>query len=122
MKFPAKRPKPTATNVVTPDNAFRKEFLEDLPKKTKNTVRGVDLALINEAIVAIGDGNATINNKAPKTREERFIVIATYFKSKRTLVNMFFEESVNVPRNNTVELKYNDQSFTFKSEEETLAV
>ncbi len=87
----------------------RKEFLDDLPKKIRNTVRGVDLALINEALSVISEGNATINGKAPETRLERYIVIASYFKTARTPLHMFFDGALNVEKKNTVVLKFKDQ-------------
>lgn len=93
----------------------RKEFLEDLPSKTRNTVRGVDMALINEAITAIVEGNATINGKVPTTRAERYVVIASYFKTARTSLNMFFEGILErVEHNYTVTFKIKDQSFTLR--------
>ncbi len=93
-------------------NSSRKEFLEDLPKKIKNTVRGVDLALINEAIAVISEGNATINGKAPDSRMERYIVIASYFKTARTPLNMFFEGALNVEHNYIVTFKCKDKVHT----------
>jgi hypothetical protein len=104
----------------TPDPTSRKEFLEDLPKKVRNTVRGVDLALINEAIIVISEGNATINGKAPGTRAERYIVIASYFKTARTPLHMFFDGALNVENKCTVELKYKYQPYTIKFPEEVL--
>ena len=101
-------------NTGTFNHKSRKEFLEDLPNKTRNTVRGVDLTLINEAITAIVDGNATINGKAPETRTERYIVIASYFKTARTTLNMFFDGVLNVQHNYTVTFKLKDQSITLK--------
>jgi hypothetical protein len=114
MKFPTKTIKLKPGNTGLPVNSSRKEFLEDLPGKTRNTVRGVDLALINEAITAIADGHATINGKAPDTREKRFIVIATYFKTARTPLNMFFDGALNVTQNYTVAFKFKEQPFTVK--------
>ncbi len=99
---------------VTFNTKSRKEFLEDLPAKTRNTVRGVDMTLINEAITAIVEGHATINGKAPDTRIERFIVIASYFKTARTTINMFFDGVLNVQHNYTVTFKLKDQSHTIK--------
>lgn len=92
----------------------RKEFLEDLPSKARNTVRGVDMALINEAITAIADGNATINGKKPNTRAERYVVIASYFKTARTALNMFFDGALNVQHNYTVTFKIKDQAHTLR--------
>ena len=92
----------------------RKDFLEDLPKKIRNTVRGVDLALINEAITVISEGNAIINGKAPNTRVETYIVIASYFKTARTPLHMFFDGALNVEDNYLVELKYKYQPYTIK--------
>jgi hypothetical protein len=91
----------------------RKEFVEDLPKKVRNTVRGVDLVLINEAISAISEGHATINGKAPNTRAERYIVIASYFKTARNNLNMFFEGAENIENTYTVAIKYKDQPYTY---------
>ncbi len=91
----------------------RKEFVEDLPKKVRNTVRGVDLMLINEAITAIADGHCTINGKAPKSRVENYITIATYFKTARTPLHMFFEGAENVSDNYVVAFKFKDQNVTF---------
>lgn len=90
----------------------RKEFVEDLPKKVRNTVRGVDLMLINEAITAISDGHCTINGKAPKSREERYIAIASYFKTARTPLHMFFEGAENVLEPYIVAFKYKEQNIT----------
>ena len=90
----------------------RKEFVEDLPKKVRNTVRGVDLMLINEAITAIADGHCTINGKAPKSRVENYIVIASYFKTARTPLHMFFEGAENIADKYVVAFKYKDQNVT----------
>jgi hypothetical protein len=105
----------------TVDILSRKEFVEDLPKKVKNTVRGVDLALINEAIAAIADGHATINGKTPKSRIERFIVIASYFKTARTPLHMFFEGAENIQEDFTVNIKYKEKPFTYKFPENPAA-
>jgi hypothetical protein len=105
MAFPSKHLKPTANIPVPADIKSRREFIEDLPKKVKNTVREVDLALINEAIVAISAGHATINGKRPKTRIEMYVLIATYFKSHRTLLHMFFDEADHVADDYTVVFK-----------------
>jgi hypothetical protein len=102
------------TNISAVNHQSRKEFLEDLPKKIRNTVRGVDLALINEAITVISEGNATINGKAPDTRTERYIVIASYFKTARTSLNMFFDGALNVEHNYIVEFKYKYQPYIIK--------
>ncbi|MGP8213957.1 MAG: hypothetical protein ACLQQ4_00195 [Bacteroidia bacterium] len=112
MKFPTKYAKPKTSNTIAPTNQSRKEFLEDLPLKTRNTVRGVDLTLINEAVTAIAEGHATINGKAPVNRAERFIIIASYFKTARTSLNMFFDGAVNVQDKCTVVFKYKEQPFT----------
>jgi len=96
----------------------RKDFLEDLPKKIRNTVRGVDLALINEAITVISEGNATINGKAPNTRVETYIVIASYFKTARTPLHMFFDGALNVENKYIVELKYKYLPYVIKFPEE----
>jgi hypothetical protein len=114
MKFPSKTIKLKPGNVPSPNNSLRREFLEDLPLKTRNTVRGVDLTLINEAITAITEGHATINGKMPDTREKRFIVIASYFKTARTPLNMFFDGALNVQNNYTVAFKFKDQPVTVK--------
>ncbi len=103
----------TTLSTTSPDPMLRKEFVEDLPKKVKNTVRGVDLALINEAISAISDGHATINGKAPHTREEKYVVIASYFITARTPLNMFFEGAENIQNNYIVSIKYKDKPFTY---------
>jgi hypothetical protein len=105
---------PTTGNVIASNPKLRKEFLEDLPAGVKNKVRGIDLALINEAIIAILDGQATINGKAPVSRSETFIVIASYFKTAKTSLNMFYDGAVNVQHNYTVAIKYKDQPFTYK--------
>ena len=110
-----KRPIPHTSSIVTSNPKLRKEFLEDLPAGVKNKVRGIDLALINEAIIAILDGQATINGKAPVSRSETFIVIASYFKTAKTSLNMFYDGFVaNVQDNYTVAIKYKDQPFTYK--------
>lgn len=114
MKFPSKYAKPKTGAAVAPTNTSRKEFLEDLPLKTRNTVRGVDLTLINEAVTAIAEGHATINGKAPSTRAERFIIIASYFKTARTPLNMFFDGALNVQSKYTVAFKFKDQPITIK--------
>ncbi|MGP8214377.1 MAG: hypothetical protein ACLQQ4_02310 [Bacteroidia bacterium] len=108
--------KPVVNNDTsgTFNSRSRKEFLEDLPHKVRNTVRGVDLALINEAVTAIVDGHATINGKTPGNRAERYIVIATYFKTARTQSNMFFDGALNVQQNYTVTFKYKDQPYCIK--------
>ncbi len=111
---PSPRTVPPTGNVIASNPKLRKEFLEDLPAGVKNKVRGVDLALINEAIIAILDGQATINGKAPVSRSETFIVIASYFKTAKTSLNMFYDGAVNVERNYTVAIKYKDQPFTYK--------
>ena len=95
-------------------NTSRKEFLDDLPPKMKNTVRGVDLTLINEAIVAIMEGHASINGKAPATRAERFIVIASYFKTARTSLNMFFDGALNVKGTYSVVFKHKEIPYTIQ--------
>ncbi len=107
-------------NTGTVNHISRKEFLEDLPNKVRNTVRGVDLALINEAITAILEGHATINGKAPATRVERFIVIASYFKTARTSLNMFFDGATNIQNNYKVVFKFKDQTHTIKFPENVI--
>ncbi len=102
-------------------HSSRKEFVEDLPKKVRNTVRGVDLTLINEAITAISEGHATINGKKPTTRIERFIVIASYFKAARTNLHMFFEGAENIQEDFTVAIKYKDQQLVYKFPEAILS-
>jgi hypothetical protein len=114
MKLPVKPVKAHTTTPGVINPVFRKEFLVDMPGKAGSKVRGVDLALINDALRAISDGNATINGKAPHTREERFIVIASYFKTVKTRLNMSFNGAVNVKNNCTVAIKHNDQSFICK--------
>ena len=99
----------------------RKEFVEDLPKKVRNTVRGVDLMLINEAIAAISDGHCTINGKAPKSREERYVAIASYFKTARTPLHMFFEGAENILNTYIVAFKYKDQAVIYKFPETAFA-
>jgi hypothetical protein len=106
-----------STPPIVPRGTFdiisRKEFVEDLPKKIRNTVRGVDLVLINEAITAISEGTATINGKSPNSRIERYIVIASYFITARTPLHMFFEGAENVLDKCTVAIKYKEQPFTY---------
>jgi hypothetical protein len=104
----------------TIDIKSRREFVEDLPKKTKNNVRGIDLALINEAISAISDGNATINGKAPDTRIERYIVISSYFITARTPLHMFFEGPGDIQDKCTVAIKYREKPFTYTFPEITV--
>ena len=111
----------TASTATALSILSRKEFVEDLPKKVKNTVRGVDLTLINEAITAIADGHATINGKTPKSRIERYIVIASYFKTARTPLHMFFEGAENITDKYTVAIKYKEQPYTFQFPEALVA-
>jgi|GEM_PF-964969 len=106
---------PAANNgVASPVNVLRKEFLEDLPSKVRNTVRGVDLALINKAITAINDKTATINGAAPENRHERFIVIASHFKALRTPLNMFFDEVLNAEHDYTVAFTHEDKPYVIE--------
>ena len=114
MKFPTKNVKPKAGVSPLPNNISRKEFLEDLPMKTRNTVRGIDLTLINEAIALILEGTATINGKAPKTRAERYLVTGSYFKTARTSMNMFYDGPVNVQEKCTIAFNYKEQPVTMK--------
>ena len=114
MKFPTKNIKLKPNSAGATNNISRKEFLDDLPVKTKNTVRGVDLALINEAIAAILEGTATINGKTPKSRLERYVVIGSYFKTARTPLNMFFDGPVNIHDKYTVVFNYKEQPVTVK--------
>jgi hypothetical protein len=112
MGFPSRNIKVNANMPDASEIKSRREFVEDLPAKVKNTVRGVDLALINEAINAISGGNATINGKAPNSRAERYILIASYFKTARTHLNMFFYGPENVEENYTIVIKYKERLFT----------
>lgn len=105
MAFPSKHTKPVANIPVAADIKSRREFIEDLPKKVKNTVRGVDLILINEAIVAISAGHVTIDGKKPKSRHEMYVLIASYFKSLRTPLHMYFDEAEHVADNYSVIIK-----------------
>jgi hypothetical protein len=105
MAFPSKQVKPIVNIPVPADIKSRREFIEDLPKKVKNTVRGVDLVLINEAIVAISAGHATINGNKPKSRVEMYVLIAHYFNSLRTPLHMYFDEAENVADFYTVNIK-----------------
>lgn len=105
MAFPSRQLKPSAGIPAPADIKSRKEFIEDLPKKVKNTVRGVDLILINEAIAAISAGRVTINGKKPKSRPEMYILIASYFKTVRTSLHMNFDEAEHVADNYTVIIK-----------------
>ena len=114
MKFPIKSIKPIPGNNGSSNSIPRREFLEDLPLQTRNTVRGVDLTLINEAITAITDGTATINGKKPKNRIESFIIIASYFKTARTPFHMFFDGALNVLDNYTVVFTCQEQSHIIK--------
>jgi hypothetical protein len=114
MKFPTKNVRTAAPVNAAPHNVAMKEFLADLPAKTRNTIRGVDLTLINEAIAVITSGNAKINGKAPKTREENYIVIASYFKAAKTPIHMFFDGAVEVKEDYTVNFKFKDQPYTVK--------
>lgn len=105
MAFPSKQAHPGATIPVAANIKSRREFIEDLPPKVKNSVRGVDLALINEAIVAISAGHATINGKKPKSRLEMYVLIASYFKSVRTPLHMYFSEADHVADDYAVIIK-----------------
>ena len=113
MEFPKKQIKASASLPGTINPAYRKEFLEDMPNKGGSKVRGVDLALINQALRAISEGTATINGKSPATRAERFIVIASYFKTAKTKLNMPFDGTTDVKHNHTVSIKYNEQTFSY---------
>ncbi len=114
MAFPSKNLKVAPKAPVASDIKSRKEFVEDLPSKVRNTVRGVDLILINEAILAISAGRATINGKAPKTRVEMYILIASYFTTVRTSLHMYFNGAENIKDNYTVVINYKDQPVTIK--------
>jgi hypothetical protein len=96
------------------NSKLRKEFLEDLPINVKSKVRGVDIALINEAIAAVQGGHATINDQAPDTREKRFIVIVSYFKKARTNYHIAIDDAAIAEHNDTVEIKYKEPD-TYKS-------
>lgn len=113
MELPTKRIKASESlpGIINP--VFRKEFLDDMPNKAGSKVRGVDLALINEALRAISEGAAKINGKSPVTRKERFIVIASYFKTARTKFNMPFDGAVDVKDNSTVSIRYKEQQFSY---------
>ncbi|HTB08081.1 MAG TPA: hypothetical protein VK806_14115 [Bacteroidia bacterium] len=100
-------------NTGTFNTISRKEFLDDLPHKIRNTMRGVDLALVNEAITAIVDGNAKINGKKPSTRTERFIVISSYFKTAKTLLNTPFDSLPAIEHNYSVTINYKDKLHTY---------
>ncbi|HTA81359.1 MAG TPA: hypothetical protein VK783_00365 [Bacteroidia bacterium] len=114
MKFPIKTIKLKPGNIAQPENSLRKEFLEDLPYKLRNSVRGIDLALINEAIASIAEGNATINGKKPATRVERFIVITSYFNTARAPLQNIELDSVinNVNTKHSVAITWKNQSYT----------
>lgn len=113
MEFPTKRIKAGTGLPGTINPVFRKEFLDDMPNKAGSKVRGVDLALINQALRAISEGAAKIDGKSPATREERFIVIASYFKTAKTNLNMPFDGAKNVKHHHTVSIKYNEQMFSY---------
>lgn len=117
MAFSSRHLKPISSVPAPANIKLRKEFIEDLPKKVKNTVRGVDLALINEAIVAISAGHATINGKKPKSREEMYVLIASYFKSFRTPLHMFFDEAEHVADNYSIFIKDKERTATGKLSE-----
>jgi hypothetical protein len=110
MKFPTKKAKPATTDKGLSTNTFRREFIEDIPIRIRNSVRGIDMMLINEALTAISEGNAKINGKKPINRIERFIVIASYFKTARTSLNMLFDGTENIEDNYTINFKCTDQS------------
>jgi hypothetical protein len=114
MAFPSKNLKIATKIPVASDIKSRKEFVEDLPLKVRNTVRGVDLTLINEAILAISAGHATINGKGPKNRAEMYILIASYFTTARTNLHMYFNGAENITEDYTVVVKYKDQPVTIK--------
>lgn len=113
MELPTKQKKVSASlpGIINP--VFRKEFLDDMPNKAGSKVRGGDLALINEALRAISEGAARINGKSPATRGERFIVIASYFKTARTKFNIPFDGIADVKDNSTVSIKYKEQLFSY---------
>jgi hypothetical protein len=119
MKFPTKNVKLKTISPGSSNNILRKEFLDDLPPKTRNTVRGVDLTLINEAISLILEGTVTINGKAPKTRVERYIIIGSYFKKAKTLNNMFFDGPVDIKDKYTVAFNYKEEPVVIKFPEVT---
>lgn len=110
MKFPVKKAKPGVGNNGLSNNIFRREFLEDMPLRVRNSVRGIDLMLINEALTSIAQGNVQINGKKPVTRIERFVVISSYFKTKKTSLNMRFDGTLTIEDNYTVVFKGADQS------------
>jgi len=112
MAFPSKNSKLITSMPPASDIKSRKEFVEDLPSKVRNTVRGIDLVLINEAIIETSAGRATINGKKPKSRVEMYVLIASYFKTARTNLNMFFEGAENVKEEYSVVIKYKDQPVT----------
>lgn len=112
MAFPSRKIDLSSNIPAASDIKSRKEFVEDLPLKIKNMIRGVDLALINEAIVEISAGRATINGKKPKSRTEMYILIASYFTTVRTPLHMHFEGAKNVLDNYTVVIKYKNQPVT----------
>ena len=114
MAFPSKNLKTAPKIPVASDIKSRKEFVEDLPLRVRNTVRGVDLALINEAIVAISAGHATINGKAPKSRAEMYILIASYFTTARTNLHMYFNGAENITENYTIVVNHKGQPVTIK--------
>lgn len=115
MNFPIKYKKIKPISARTADDIkSRREFVEDLPKKVKNTISGIDLALINEAITAISQGTATINGESPKTRKEMYILIASYFKTAKTSLNMALDGAENVLEDYTVAIKYRNQPFIIK--------
>jgi len=68
--------------------------------------------LINEAIIAILEGRTAINGKSPATRAERFIIIASYFKTARTSLNMFFDGKLNIQHICNVEFTYKEKPYT----------
>jgi len=120
MKFPDKTLKASTSIPAMVNPQYRKEFLDDMPNKAGTRVRGVDLALINEAIRAIADGTAKINGKLPATRAERYIVIASYFRTARTKFNMPFDGAVGVTHNYTVSIRYNDKVYSYSFPENVL--
>jgi len=120
MKFPAKNLKASTSIPAMINPQYRKEFLDDMPNKAGTRVRGVDLALINEAIRAILDGTAKINGKLPASRTERYIVIAAYFKTARTKFNMPFDGTADIKHNFTVSIRYNDQVYSYTYPENVL--
>lgn len=91
------------------NSKLRKEFLADLPPSVKGKMRGSDLILINKAIAAILNGQTTINGKQPTTREDRFAVIVTYFKTAKTQQNISIDMPLLADLSKAVAIKMIDQ-------------